>query len=141
MMQPFESITCSGHGTCECNEDDPIDDAKCVCEDGFNGRYCDTTDAELAQELEKIAALELEADSLRFAGIIDAPDDDDDNDGIPDDKEVEVVDHDEDTESIPEIVEGSGFSITDTEEGTLRIELSIEFKLGFLMETYRAHVW
>ena len=141
MMEPFESLTCSGHGKCECNEDDPIDDAKCVCEDGFNGRYCDTTDAELAQELEEIAALKLEADSLRFAGIIDAPDNDDDNDGIPDDKEVEVVDHDEDTESIPEIVEGSGFSITDTEEGTLRIELSIEFKLGFLMETYRAHVW
>jgi len=102
-----DSLTCSGHGKCECNEDDPIDDAKCVCEDGFNGRYCDTTDAELAQELEEIAALRLEADSLRFAGIIDAPDNDDDNDGIPDDKEVEVVDHDEDTESIPEIVEES----------------------------------
>ena len=125
MMQPFESITCSGHGTCECNEDDPNDDAKCVCEDGFTGSYCDFTEAEVAEELRlwNEGAEEPEISDVDVDGIIDAPDNDDDNDGIPDDKEVEVVDHDEDTDSIPEIVEGSGFSITDTEEGTLRMVL------------------
>ena len=42
LYQPFESKrnSCSGRGTCECSEDDPNAEAKCVCEDGYSGTFC-----------------------------------------------------------------------------------------------------
>ena len=41
-ISTFESKrdSCSGRGTCECSEDDPNAEAKCVCEDGYSGTFC-----------------------------------------------------------------------------------------------------
>ena len=41
-ISTFESKreSCSGRGICECSEDDPNAEAKCVCEDGYSGAFC-----------------------------------------------------------------------------------------------------
>ena len=40
---------CSGHGPCECFEDDPNAVAKCVCDDRYSGIFCQYHDAEYGQ--------------------------------------------------------------------------------------------
>jgi len=40
---------CSGHGPCECFEDDPNAVAKCVCDEGYSGIFCHYDKVEYGQ--------------------------------------------------------------------------------------------
>ena len=75
----FTSDQCSGHGVCECNNEDARSVAKCSCEENYSGDIC---------QFEDIDGIPNDYDN---DGTPDAKDTDDDNDGVEDFFEFKYV--------------------------------------------------
>jgi len=75
----YSSDQCSGHGVCECDNEDVNSIAKCSCEESYSGDVCQYEDND---------GIPVDYDN---DGVPDARDDDDDNDGVEDFFEFKYV--------------------------------------------------